>query len=84
MNAIYAQVLGVHRPARAVVALDAASGERVVVVGWMQSHCSDLRHREILFDLARVRQAVFQQSGKTTQFDLLSKTYSNLLRMFSS
>lgn len=60
------------------------SGERLVVVGWMQSHCSDPRHREVLFDLTRVRQAVFKQSGKCTEFDLLSKTYSNLLRMFSS
>lgn len=60
------------------------SGERVVIVGWLQSLCKDPRHREVLFDLARVRKTVFERDGKSAEFDLLSKSYSNLLRLFSS
>lgn len=59
------------------------SGQRDVVVGWMQSLCPDPRHREILFDLYRLRKECFARGGKTEEFDLLSKTYSNLLRLFS-
>lgn len=60
------------------------SGVRNVVVGWMQSLVPDPRHREILFDLYRVRNASFEKHGKSEEFDLLSKSYSNLLRLFSA
>jgi PKHD-type hydroxylase len=59
------------------------SGVRTVVVGWIQSLCPDPRHREALFDLYRVRNAAFERGGKSEEFDLLSKTYSNLLRLFA-
>ncbi|NEQ23832.1 MAG: PKHD-type hydroxylase, partial [Microcoleus sp. SIO2G3] len=36
--------------------------------------------REVLFDLDTVRRALFQQYGKSIEFDLLSKTHANLLR----
>jgi PKHD-type hydroxylase len=55
-------------------------GVRKVVVGWVQSLIRDGFNREILFDLDTVRRSIFQQQGKTTEFDLLCKCHSNLLR----
>ncbi|MBD2090162.1 Fe2+-dependent dioxygenase [Microcoleus sp. FACHB-1515] len=56
------------------------AGVRQVVVGWVQSLVRDPSLREILFDLDTVRRALFQQQGKSIEFDLLSKTHANLLR----
>lgn len=56
------------------------AGVRLVVVGWVQSLVRDPSQREILFDLDTVRRALFQQHGKSIEFDLLSKTHANLLR----
>jgi len=56
------------------------AGVRLVAVGWMQSLVRDPAEREILFDLDTVRRSIFQQSGKSIEFDLLSKTHANLLR----
>ncbi|MDY6938759.1 MAG: Fe2+-dependent dioxygenase [Cyanobacteriota bacterium] len=58
-------------------------GMRLVVVAWVQSLVRDPMQREILFDLDTVRRSVFQQSGKTLEFDLISKTHSNLLRRWA-
>jgi len=55
-------------------------GIRLVAVGWMQSLVREPNLREILFDLDTVRRSLFAQTGKTLEFDLLSKTHSNLLR----
>ncbi|BAQ62149.1 iron-uptake factor PiuC [Geminocystis sp. NIES-3708] len=58
-------------------------GVRKVVVGWIQSLIRDELKREILFDLDTVRRALFHREGKTTEFDLLCKSHSNLLRSFA-
>ncbi|MCF2970365.1 Fe2+-dependent dioxygenase [Synechococcus sp. Nb3U1] len=58
-------------------------GIRLAAVSWVQSLVRDPQEREILFDLETVRQQLFQKSGKTRQFDLLSKTYANLLRKWA-
>jgi len=55
-------------------------GERVACVGWVESRIRDVAAREILFDLERARRALFQQHGKTPEFDLIAKTCANLLR----
>jgi PKHD-type hydroxylase len=60
-----------------------ASGVRLAAVGWVQSLVKDVSEREILFDLETVRQSVFAKQGKTPEFDLLSKSYANLLRKWS-
>jgi PKHD-type hydroxylase len=57
-------------------------GVRFVCVGWVQSLVRDPAKREILFDLDTVRRSLFAQQGKTLEFDLLSKTHSNLLRQW--
>lgn len=56
------------------------TGTRLAAVAWIQSLVRDVGDREILFDLDTARQAIFQQHGKTREFDLISKTHANLLR----
>ena len=58
-------------------------GTRLVVVGWVQSIIRDGSDREILFDLETARRAIFAKSGKTPEFDLVSKSIANLLRKWS-
>lgn len=59
------------------------SGTRLAVVGWVQSLCRSPAHRELLFDLQQLRETEFSRNSKSPEFDLLSKTHSNLLRMFA-
>ncbi|MEA5451493.1 Fe2+-dependent dioxygenase [Leptolyngbya sp. CCNP1308] len=59
-------------------------GDRTVVVGWVQSLVRDAAHREILFDLETVKRTLFAQTGKTPEFDLLTKTTANLLRQWAT
>lgn len=58
-------------------------GVRLVSVGWVQSFIRDPMKREILFDLDTARRSMFQKSGKTIEFDLISKTHANLLRQWA-
>ncbi|AFY77130.1 putative iron-regulated protein [Pleurocapsa sp. PCC 7327] len=58
-------------------------GVRLVAVGWIQSLVRDPSEREILFELDTVRRSIFAKEGKTLEFDLLSKTHSNLLRKWA-
>jgi PKHD-type hydroxylase len=58
------------------------SGSRLVAVGWIQSRVRSAGRRELLFELDTARRALFQQEGKSEIFDLLCRTYSNLLRMW--
>lgn len=57
-------------------------GRRLVVVGWVQSLIRDAAQREILFDLDAVRRSIFMKEGKTSEFDLISKSVANLLRQW--
>ena len=79
-------------PAGHLVAYDSTSlhrvapvtrGERMVAVGWAQSHVRDSAKRELLFDLETAKRSLFAQSGKTPEFDLLAKTSANLFRMWA-
>ncbi len=57
-------------------------GARLAAVGWARSFIRDPAKRELLFDLDTARQNLFVREGKTAEFDLLSKTSANLLRMW--
>ena len=57
-------------------------GERLVAVGWIQSRVRRSDRRELLFELDTARRALFQQQGKDDIFDLLTRSYTNLLRMW--
>ncbi|MDB9525942.1 Fe2+-dependent dioxygenase [Oscillatoria sp. CS-180] len=59
------------------------SGVRLAAISWIQSLIRDSQEREILFDLDTARQSLFEQYGKTQEFDLLSKTHANLLRKWA-
>jgi PKHD-type hydroxylase len=58
-------------------------GTRRVVVGWAQSLVRDPMQREILFDLDQAQKALFEAEGKTPTFDRLTKSTSNLIRMWA-
>ena len=58
-------------------------GARLAAVGWAQSLVRDPGKREILFDLDTARRAIFRQQGKTAEFDLISKSTANLMRLWA-
>ena len=58
-------------------------GERLAAVGWVQSWIRSAEQREILFDLDRTIDTLFATTGKTDVFDTLTKTRSNLLRLWA-
>lgn len=55
-------------------------GERLVVVGWIESRIRHGEQRELLFELDTARRALHGQEGTGEVFDLISRSYSNLLR----
>jgi PKHD-type hydroxylase len=57
-------------------------GERLVAVGWIQSRVRNSERRELLFELDTARRAHFHRDGKDEVFDLISRSYTNLLRMW--
>ncbi len=77
------------RRARALPFLDPASrgagdARRAAgAVSWVQSQIRDPGCREILFDLDTARRTLFQREGKSREFDLLSKSLANLLRLWA-
>lgn len=58
-------------------------GVRLAAVGWVQSLVRDPNEREVLFDLDTARRSIFAKEGKTVEFDLISKSYANLLRKWA-
>lgn len=58
-------------------------GQREVAVTWAQSIVRSAEQREILFDIEKVRRTVFKEKGKCREFDLLSKSHANLMRLWS-
>jgi PKHD-type hydroxylase len=59
-----------------------SAGERLVAVGWIQSRVRSAERRELLFELDTARRTLFAAGGKGEVFDLLCRSYSNLLRMW--
>src|SRR5215217_8000843 len=58
-------------------------GARYAAVGWVRSFIRDAARRELLFDLDTARRQLFAREGKTAEFDLISKSTANLLRMWA-
>ena len=58
-------------------------GIRYAAVTWVQSFVRDASDREILFDLDTAQKVMFEKSGKTPEFDLVSKSLANLLRKWA-
>lgn len=62
---------------------EVTKGVRRVAAGWARSFIRDASKRELLFDLDTARRRIFERDGKSAEFDLLSKSAANLLRMWS-
>ena len=60
-----------------------SEGQRLVCVCWIQSRVRNAERRELLFELDTARRLLFNQQGKTETFDLISRSYTNLLRMWA-
>ena len=60
------------------------AGERLVAVGWIESRIRHADQRELLFELDTARRTLFARHGKDEIFDLISRSYSNLLRCWDS
>ena len=58
-------------------------GQRLAVVGWVQSWVRDPAQREVLHDLDVAASGMFASQGKTPDFDRLSKARMNLYRMWA-
>jgi PKHD-type hydroxylase len=57
-------------------------GVRLAAVGWARSYIRDGARRELLFDLDTARRQMFARHGKSADYDLVSKSLANLLRMW--
>lgn len=58
-------------------------GRRQVVAGWARSFVRDASQRELLFDLDTARRSIYSRDGKSREFDLMSKSLANLMRMWA-
>ena len=58
-------------------------GQRLAAVGWARSFIRDAARRELLFDLDTARRTMFARDGKSAEYDLVSKSLANLLRMWA-
>ncbi len=58
-------------------------GARLAAVGWARSFVRDAAQRELLFDLDTARRTLFAQHGPSREFELMSKSLTNLLRMWA-
>jgi PKHD-type hydroxylase len=58
-------------------------GVRLAAVGWARSFIRDAAQRELLFDLDTARRRMFERNGKSADFDLVSKSFANLMRMWT-
>jgi PKHD-type hydroxylase len=58
-------------------------GVRLAAVGWARSFIREAARRELLFDLDTARRTMFARAGKSQEFDLVSKSLANLMRMWA-
>lgn len=59
------------------------TGQRLAVVGWVRSYVRHTYQREILLDLDTALRSEFDARGKTEQFDRLSRSRNNLMRLWA-
>jgi PKHD-type hydroxylase len=62
---------------------DLTRGARLAAVGWARSFIRDTAQRELLFDLDTARRQLFAREGKSADFDLIAKSFANLMRMWA-
>lgn len=59
------------------------SGERLVMLFWIQSHVRDPARRELLFDLNRVRENQLRADAQGEDAQRLDRSFANLMRMWA-
>ena len=59
-------------------------GERLVFIGWIESYIKSIEEREYLFDLDAAARSLLAKYGRSSEVDLIYKSYSNLLRRLGS
>ena len=60
------------------------SGDRLVCVGWIESYVKSIEEREYLFDIDAGARSLLSKYGRSTDLDLIFKSYSNFLRLLSN
>lgn len=58
-------------------------GERLVVVAWIQSFVRDPSVRAMLWDLAQARDELFAREGRSSTYERINRTHTNLLRRYA-
>ena len=59
-------------------------GERLVLIGWIESYIKSIEEREYLFDLDAAARSLLAKHGRSEEVDLIFKSYSNFLRILGS
>ena len=59
-------------------------GVRLVAVTWAQSLVADVRHRELLYQLVRVRDCLLDKDSASSEARQICSVYSNLVRLWST
>ena len=59
-------------------------GERLVLIGWIESYVKSIEEREYLFDLDAAARSLLAKYGRSEEVDLIFKSYSNFLRILGS
>ena len=62
--------------------VEVTSGNRDVAVGWLQSMVRDPVKRRVLYELEELRNVMFDKSGRSAEFDTLSRNVADLWRMW--
>ena len=63
---------------------EVTNGERLVLIGWIESYVKSIEEREYLFDLDAAARSLLAKYGRSEEVDLIFKSYSNLLRRLGS
>ncbi len=63
---------------------EVTNGERLVFIGWIESYIKSIEEREYLFDLDAAARSLLAKYGRSSEVDLIFKSYSNLLRRLGS
>ena len=63
---------------------EVTEGERLVLVGWIESYVKSIEEREYLFDLDAGARGILAKNGRSDELDVIFKSYSNLLRVLGS
>ncbi len=63
---------------------EVSNGERLVFIGWIESYVKSIEEREYLFDLDAAARSLLAKYGRSSEVDLIFKSYSNLLRRLGS